>query len=339
MMCATRSSRLVPTPDSSEQPPSVADFGEFALLERFRSALPAAPHGEIWSGDDAAVVTPGAGKAVVTTDALVDGVDFDLSYAAGADVGWKAMAANVSDLAAMAASPGPAVVALCLPSATPVSLVDGLLEGLRAASDRWGVALVGGDLSEAPTLMLAVTLIGWADRPLLRSGARPGDAIFVTGSLGGAAGGLEVLRRGLSGVPAGALVRRQLRPEARLEEARALATTGSVTAMIDVSDGWVRDLGHLLSASAVGCDVDPSLIPVDPALREVDLDVDPLELALTGGEDFELLFTASADGLEELGPATGGVTRIGTVTESEATIGGRSLDAWRDQGWEHLRDR
>lgn len=334
-----RSSRLAPTPDSSEQGPAAADLGEFALLERFRGALPSPPEGEIWSGDDAAVVAPGSGKVVITTDMLVEGVDFDLSYTPGVDVGWKAMAANVSDLAAMAASPGSAVVALGLPPATPVSLIDGILEGLRSAGERWSVDLVGGDVSEAPVLSLAVALLGWAERPVLRSGAVAGDAICVTGTLGGAAGGLEALRRGLSGVAAGALVRRQLRPDARLDEGRALAATGSVTAMIDVSDGLVRDLGHLLSASGVGCDVDPSLIPIDPALHEAGLEADPLELALTGGEDLELLFTISADAFEALRSPAVGVTRIGIVTESGATIGGRSLDAWKDKGWEHLRGR
>ena len=309
----------------------VSDLGEFGLIERFRARLPGAPKGEIWSGDDAAIVT-GAPRAVLTTDVLVEGVDFDLMLGSAADVGWKAVAVSVSDVAAMGGDPTYCVAALSLPATTSVATVDDLLEGMSAAATRWGLAIVGGDLSQAPQLSLALTMLGGVEHPVLRSGAEVGDAICVTGTLGGAAGGLIALRRRLKGDQAEALVGRQVRPLARLEESRQLRSVA--TAMIDVSDGLLADLEHLLDASGRGCTVDLEAIPIDPNLAATDLGVDGLDLALIGGEDLELIVTMPPDALD---PLAGIVTRIGTVTESGRTVGGRSLAEWTSKGWEHLR--
>lgn len=312
----------------------VSSLGEFGLIERFVRKLPRPGPGEVWSGDDTAVIDPGSGRILVTTDVLVENVDFDLAYCSPADVGWKAVAVNVSDIAAMAGRPTRAVAALSLPGSTPVAVVDGILEGMVEAAERWGLVLVGGDVSEAPLVSIALTLLGAAEAPVLRSGARVGDAICVTGSLGGAAAGLALLRSGAAERARG-LARRQLRPEARVEEGLALARAGA-TALIDVSDGFVADLAHLLDAGGVGCDVDADAIPVDPDIGPAGLAADPLELALTGGEDFELIATLpppAVAGVSEL------VTRVGTITESARTIGGRSLAGWTQKGWEHLRTR
>jgi thiamine-monophosphate kinase len=315
----------------SDERKVAGDVGEFGLIDRFLSRIPAAPPGEVWSGDDAAVV-PARGRTVVTTDVLVDGVDFDFGHGTPADAGWKAIAANVSDIAAMGGQPSYCVAALTLPVDTPLATIDRLLDGMLEGAARWDVALVGGDVSEGKQLSLAITCFGSVDDPVLRSGARPGNSICVTGSLGGAAGGLLALRSGRSGAPIDALIRRQLRPEARVDEGRRLA--GVATALIDVSDGLLADLGHLLDASRVGCDIDLDAIPVDPNLTGADLGADPLDLALTGGEDFELL---AAIPEERFGEMEALVTRIGVITESGREAGGRSLDEWKDKGWEHLR--
>lgn len=323
---------------------TVSAIGEFGLIERFAARLGAPPEGETWTGDDAAVLTSPGSTLLYTTDLLVEAVDFDMDYASGADIGWKALAVNVSDIAAMGGRPRHAVVALGLKAGCPVDVADGLLDGLLAAASRWDVQLVGGDISSAGELVVSVALIGVAElAPVHRSGARPGDAICVTGALGGAAGGLALLRGGtpLETPAHRRLAARQLRPEARLEEGYRLAALGA-TAMIDVSDGLAGDLLHLLDASELGCDLAPEAIPIDPDLipfREV---VDPFEAALTGGEDFELVFTLAEGTVERarasLGELGTPVTRIGaTVKGSRRLLGPSPLAAFGEVGWDHLR--
>lgn len=315
----------------------------------------------MWTGDDAALFPSHQGSLVATTDLLVQDVDFDLAYCTGTDVGWKLAATNASDVAAMGAAPAQAVATLMLPTGTEVSFVDDFLDGLLAAAELWGIELVGGDLSSGPVIAASLALLGKPfDRPFLRSGARAGDAICVTGSLGGAAGGLAALRSGAvardlidteisarAGADALAVLAvRQLRPRARVEEARALSAVG-VTSAIDVSDGLARDLGRLLRASERGCEVDPGLIPIETELRflaeRLGEASEPLELALTGGEDFELLVTldpgdveGAQDALDETGVC---LTQIGEVTDGPARIGHEPLERWSEAGWDHLRTR
>ncbi|HWL66396.1 MAG TPA: thiamine-phosphate kinase [Actinomycetota bacterium] len=317
---------------------TVAELGEFALIDRWRTRIGSAPENEVWSGDDAAVIASPGDRLVLTTDVLVEGIDFDLRYAEGPDIGWKAMASNLSDVAAMGGRPRRAVATLTLRPDTSVGLVDGILEGMLELSGRWDVGLVGGDVSGSPTLSLGVTVVGVAEIPLLRSGARIGDVLCVTGELGGAAGGLLALKDGrldMSG-----LIERQLRPAPRVAEGVALAQAGA-SAMIDVSDGLAADLDHLVSPSGVGCEVDIESIPVDPALAGVADLIWPMEAALTGGEDFELLVALpeervgdATEALTDLGTV---LTRIGRVTQGAARIGSNSISEWRDKGWEHLR--
>lgn len=314
------------------------ELGENAVVAMLRDAFPAAPD-TIGIGDDAAAfATPGE-RLVFTTDTMVESVDFDLGYFSGIDLGWKALAINVSDVAAMGGVPAFALATLCAPPETQVGFVEDLAEGLAAAADEWDVRLVGGDLSAAATISVGIALLGSADRPVLRSGAEVGDAICVTGSLGGARGGLELLGR--DPASSGPLVDRHRRPRARLKEARALADFG-VTAMIDVSDGVVIDLIRLLRASDVGCSVEPSALPIDPALDEV-TGLDPLEAALFGGEDFELLFTLPEGQLQPAGEAVRAegsmLTKIGTVTDGERRLGGALLEEMEERSWDHLRNR
>jgi thiamine-monophosphate kinase len=340
----------------------VSDLTEDALIARIAARIGGPPRGELWSGDDAAVVTAPGPRLLFTTDLMTEGVDFDLAYASGHDVGWKAVAVNVSDIAAMGGRPTRAVATLALRPDVPVAFVDALADGMLQAAEGWGVAVVGGDISRAREISLGVALVGEPGEPTVtRGGARRGDAICVTGALGGAAGGLIALRRGMAGPgpteghsfsralsdALGRLAARHLRPNARPDEGRAIAAAGA-TAMIDVSDGLALDLHRLLEASGAGCAVAPAAVPVDADLELLagaitDDTVDPETLALTGGEDFELLFTIGRGSLEaartSLGDLGCEMTVLGEVTDGARWIGERDLGEWKEAGWDHLRGR
>jgi thiamine-monophosphate kinase len=341
---------------------SVADLGEWGLIELISNRVGPPPEGDVWTGDDAAVVAAEGDRLVLTTDMLVQDVDFDFTYCPPQDAGWKAMAVNVSDMAAMGAVPRHAVATLGLQPDTPVVDVESILDGLMGAAEMYGAALVGGDVSRASELSISVTLAGTmpgARVPVLRSGAIGGDAICVTGELGGAAGGLIALKNKPSGglrsgwdlgedleSPLSRLAARQLRPTARLPESRALGAV-ELTAMIDVSDGLIADLEHVLDASGAGCQIDPDMIPVDEnlaALEKLVDGLDPIELALSGGEDFELIVTLDpanvADArmaVEHMGTK---LTRIGTVmTGFDRRVGETAFSDIKEKGWEHFRTR
>lgn len=326
---------------------SVAELGERALIDRIRARIPDPVPDAIGPGDDAAVLPPVGPRMLYTIDTLVEGVDFDLDSCTGADVGWKAMAVNASDIAAMGGIPEYGLVSLCLPSNTGIEVIDGVLDGLLEAGRRWEVGVVGGDLSEGPVLVLSLALIGSATAPVLRSGVRPGHALCVTGSLGGAAGGLLSLRARPVAEHLDPselrLRRRQLRPRAQVEAGRALA--GTARAMIDISDGLAVDLANLLDASGLGCMIDPAAVPVDPDLAAVRDErgepIDPLHLALTGGEDFELLVALEEEDVsgtvQAVRDAGATLTRIGVARPGPRLIGERDLDDYRRAGWEHLR--
>lgn len=281
---------------------------------------------------------------LLTVDMLVEGVDFERRYCSGSDLGWKAVAVNASDLAAMGGRPLHAVAALALGPGVELGYFDAVLDGLLDAAARWDLSLAGGDLSRSEEVVLSVTMTGaCAGIPVLRSGARPGDAICVTGTLGGSAGGLYVLGRDLPADEHPSLVRRHLRPEARVGAGQLIAEHGA-SAMIDVSDGLALDLLRLMEASGTGCAVEVSSVPVDPALGALEgrPDLPPLlELALTGGEDYELLFTVPEDRLDalEASVTTAGtmVTRIGTVTDGTPELGGEPLADRKELGWDHLQ--
>jgi thiamine-monophosphate kinase len=323
----------------------VSDVGELELIRRIRARLSDPPPGETWSGDDTAVLPPFDRQVLLTTDLMMEEIDFDVSHSTGSDVGWKAMAANASDIASMGGRPVYAVGAVALRFDTTVTFFEGLIDGFVEAARTWHFSVVGGDLSAASEISVTVAMVGVpaTGTAVHRSGARVGDAICVTGSLGGAAAGLVALRRGLA-PDDGAVARviaRQLRPRARVEEGVRLAEIGP-SAMIDVSDGLAVDLGHLLEASDGACDIDEQAIPVDPDISAIE-GVDPLEAAVIGGEDFELLFTMEPERVEDARAALEDVgtpvTRIGSVASHGRYIGPRSLTEWRELGWEHLRSR
>jgi thiamine-monophosphate kinase len=269
-------------------------IGEFELIARFARALPAA--GErvvVGIGDDAAVLRPPEGELLVATvDAVVGGVHFGPAFAPE-DVGWKSLAVNLSDVAAMGARPLWALLALATPRGEDPLRLARMVRGLSACARAHGVEVVGGNVTRARQLSLTVTVLGSVreDRILRRSGARAGDALLVSGTLGDAA-------LGLAPGASPALARRQRRPAPRLALGRALA--GVARACIDVSDGLLQDLGHLCRASGVGASLRLAELPLSPAYRQAARRLrDPFEPALSGGEDYELLAAVPVERVRE----------------------------------------
>lgn len=325
-------------------------MGEFELLARLRERLPPpGPRLRLGSGDDAAVSVPG-GATATSVDALVEGVHFRREWASPAQIGHKALATALSDLAAMAAEPGEAYVFLGIPTDLDEDDCLELLDGLAELATATGTSLAGGDLSRSPVLTLAVTVVGHAERPddlVRRSGARAGDALVVTGDLGGAAAGL--LRLSENGPSLSlpltvdstendeltTLVARQLEPTPRLEAGRLLAAAGA-TAMIDLSDGLAGDSRHLAAASGVGLRIDAASLPIAPGVAEVAKDVgrDAEELAASGGEDYELLAALPATSVDE---AAAALAEVGlALTEIGEAVVGEGVEI-RRPGGEPLR--
>ncbi|WP_136611373.1 thiamine-phosphate kinase [Sinomonas albida] len=329
--------------------PTVGELSEGELLARILPRLAGGPPALLGPGDDAAVVAAPDGRVVVTTDTQTQDADFRLEWPngyrhTGRDVGWKAAAQNLSDVNAMGAVATAIVVSLTLPPATPVEWVEGVADGLAEAVAALGAArcaLAGGDLGRGRELSITATVLGSLDgrQAVLRSGARPGDVVAVAGSLGPAAAGLALLEGGPSYESLGAelreLVGRQCRPVPPLEAGPA-AARGGATALMDLSDGLLRDGGRLAEASGVRLDLDPTALAAQAAplvaAAEV-LGVDPLEWVLGGGEDHGLLATFPAatqlpHGFAAIGsvlPAVGGAPGVSVGGHPAAT-----------RGWDHF---
>jgi thiamine-monophosphate kinase len=301
---------------------------ESALIERLQRALGPAPDWLVVDiGDDAAVYEPPRNRLeVITTDAVVDGVHVDRRFVAPAAIGHRAVAVNLSDLAAMGATPRLLTLSLALPDDFTLDEFDALVAGALAVANRHGARLVGGNLTRTPgPLAVDVTAVGHVHRRriLRRSGARAGDYLFVSGNPGCARAGLDALLRG--GLDAGdswpSLTERYLLPEPRIALGRVLASTGVVTSAIDLSDGLADGLRRLTDAHRLGCLVDAAQLPVsDDARRWWDERGKSATLeTLEGGDDYELLFTARPKALRRLAAATRHLadlplTRIGSVT-------------------------
>lgn len=295
--------------------------GEFAVIEAIRSLLPSPPDDELWIGDDAAAVRMPSSDAwlLLTADTVVGGVHADLALTGLDDLGWKAMAAAVSDIAAMGGEPARALVTVSAPSGTDVTL---LYSGIASAASELGCPVVGGDLSNATDVVVTVAVAGWCTgEPIRRRGARPGDVIWLSGDVGMAAAGLRLLR---AGERSSAAVLAHARPQPRLAEGLA-ARAAEATAMIDVSDGLAADLGHVATESGVGIRLD--IVPVKAPAT--------LEEALGGGEDFALAFCTPPSApvgraFDRLDPPVA-IGRC-TADPSERTLAGRPL---APAGWEH----
>jgi thiamine-monophosphate kinase len=274
-------------------------LGEFELIDRLRSRLTGgtSPRVKLDIGDDAAVWEPTPGTlTVATTDALVQDVHFSLETTGWRDLGWKALAENVSDVAAMGAAPRYALVALGIPGSVPVGDLEALYDGFNDCLQTYRFALVGGDLVRAPVVTLQVTLVGETLSPdgsfLSRDAGRLGDLIAVTGPVGGSAAGLRLLLDRAPLRPGDdALLDAHRRPRPRVGAARALIEAG-IRCALDVSDGLVQDVGHICERSGVDAELDADRIPLFPPAVERFGD-DALELGLTGGEDYELVCAGS----------------------------------------------
>ena len=313
----------------SEVSDTLSGVGEFGVIDRVTHDRTQPPGTLLGPGDDAAVVAQPDGRVVACVDVLVEGVHFRLDWSAAVDVGRKAAAANLADVAAMGAAPTALLVGLAAPGTTSVEVIDGLADGLWAEAAVVGVGVVGGDVAAADRLMVSVTALGTLEgrAPVTRAGARPGDVVAVCGRIGWSAAGLAVLTRGFRSP--GAVVAAHRAPQPPYAAGPAAALAGA-TAMIDVSDGLVADLGHVAAASGVGISVSRSRFTVPDRLVEVGaaLGVDPLDWMLTGGEDHALAatFPASAELPEGFGV-------VGEVTEgSGVLVDGEVLEG----GWRHF---
>ncbi len=316
-------------------------MGEFELLARIRDRLPAdGPRIRLGSGDDASVTVPG-GATTTSVDALVDGVHFRRDLSTPAQIGHKALAAALSDLAAMGAEAGEAYVVLGVPDDLGEDDCIELLDGLIALATATGTSLAGGDVTRAGELFLAVTVVGHAPAPdafIRRSGAQVGDALVLTGAIGGAAAGLHLLENpsleadfaleaGMDGAAAKsaaeALVKRQLEPAPRLAAGRALAAAGA-SAMIDLSDGLGGDAGHLAERSGVGLRIEADALPLGDGVAALAgaAGRDPFELALGGGEDYELLASIAPGRLGAAAEAVREAEGIALTKIGEVVAGG-----------------
>jgi thiamine-monophosphate kinase len=335
----------------------LSELGEFGLINRLAQSTPLDHPSTLKGiGDDAAVIDQGEHVMLVTTDMLLEGIHFDLAYMPLAHLGYKAVVVNVSDIAAMNGVPSQVTVGLGLSNRFSVEAVDALYQGIREACKAYKVDLVGGDTTASPSgLVISVTAIGKAQKEQVsyRNGAQLNDIVCVTGDLGGAYMGLQVLEREKAVFSSNPdmqpkleeykyLVQRQLRPEARMDIIHELAEIGVVpTAMIDVSDGLSSELLHLSTQSNLGVRVFEDKIPIDQMTYQtaVDFKLDPITCALNGGEDYELLFTISQQDFEKvknhpdihfIGFMQEAAKGRHMITKSEYVV---DLKA---QGWNHL---
>src|SRR6266487_1162652 len=332
---------------------SIAELGEFGLIARLTAGLPPRADIIVGVGDDAAVLDTGGDELLVATcDAQVEDTHFRLHTTDPHAIGRRALAVNLSDIAAMGARPHFALISLLLPPTLDVAILDGIYAGLRAEGAHYNVALVGGNIARnAERLIIDITLLGTGkrDQLLRRNSAQPGEVVMVTGSLGAAAAGLLVLeneqlgtgiaRESLAGVLAALRT-----PTPRVAAGQWLAQHGVTTGM-DISDGLAADIAHICTASGVGVNIEAESLPIEPevALIATRAGQQAQDLALFGGEDYELLFTVPAERAhvlaQDLFAATGvRATAIGTINEGNARTLSRQREhvPLRPGGWNHL---
>jgi thiamine-monophosphate kinase len=315
---------------------TLGHLGEFGLIRRVATGRSQPASTLVGPGDDAAVVAAPDGRVVATIDVLVETVHFRLDWSTPEQVGRRAAAANLADVAAMGAVPTSLLVGLACPATTPVATLEGLANGLWAEAEAAGAGVVGGDVASASQLMVAVTALGTLDGrpPVLRSGARPGDLVALRGRIGWAAAGLAVLQRGFRS-PA-VVVNAHRVPEPPYAAGPEAAQAGA-TSMIDVSDGLLADLGHVAAASGVVIDLRSAALDMPARLVDVGaaLGADPRHWLLTGGDDHALAATFPPDVLLPFG-----WTRIGAVLspgagEPAVHVDGRCYDGG-PAGWDHF---
>jgi len=335
----------------------VNTLGEFGLIEHLTRDFPITQPSTLKGvGDDAAVIENGSFCTVVSTDMLVEGIHFDLAYMPLRHLGYKAVVVNLSDIYAMNALPKQITVSIAISNRFSVEALDELYAGIRAACTTYGVDLVGGDTTSAPKgMIISVTAIGQGEKSQLtyRNGARVGDLICITGDLGGAYLGLQILEREKQiflenpGVQPDLdnqkyAIGRQLKPEARKDMIETFHRIGlKPTAMIDISDGLASEMFHICRQSKVGALIEETGVPIHPEVQLLALQfkLDPITCALNGGEDYELLFTIRPEDVDKI-RFLPDIYIAGEITEAETGIklnstGGRLHDL-KAQGWVHF---
>ena len=324
----------------------VAELGEIPLIKRIVSLLPEIGQGQdllLGPGDDTAAWRSPYPITLSTTDALIQGVHFLSSTISWRDLGWKALAVNLSDIAAMGGTPTYALVSLDLPPDTEVESVVDFYRGFLDLAARFEVTIAGGNVSRADRVSVHITLMGGlpSESMLRRSAAKPGDAIAVTGHLGASAAGLRLIKAKKEGPAAEALLQAHRRPWPRVQEGKSLLQLG-IKAAMDISDGLLSDLGQLCLASKLTARIWADRIPIHPNVREV-FTRQALRLALAGGEDYELLFSCPPGLVEQARKSLPvPLTVIGELEDGEA---GKVviLDRWGqelpavERGWDHFR--
>jgi thiamine-monophosphate kinase len=313
--------------------------GEFALIDKISKIIGKSSSKVILGiGDDAAILLPPAGRILATTDMLVENVHFDLKYTTAEELGHKALAVNLSDIAAMAGRPQFVLVSLGIPLYISDKFILDMYRGMKRLAQRFNVEIVGGNITRHQSLTVDISCLGAGGKPILRRGARIGDWIGVTGSLGSSAAGFAALKKwgNRARRSYGALVRAHLQPEPRINEALAFSRTRRLSSLIDISDGLAAELYHLAKSSRVGFLIEKKRIPVRPLVRKLaqKLGVDAEYWALHGGEDYELLMSGS-------GPPPKNVTTVGKVMPMKQgvciTDGSSPSRILSDEGWDHLK--
>lgn len=301
---------------------TIADLGEFGLIQALAERFPQGEEVLLGPGDDAALVSVADGRVLVSTDLMVEGRHFRRDWAEAVDIGHRAAAQNLSDINAMGGRATTLTVGLAAPPDLPAAWALALADGIAAEAEKVGASVVGGDLTRADEVMIAVTALGVVDgEPVRRAGARPGDVVALAGRQGWAAAGLAVLARGFRSPRA--LVEAYRRPEPPYAQGPVAAASGA-TAMIDVSDGLLADVGHIAAASGVGVDISAGAFEVAEPMRAVGaaLGADPMRFILTGGDDHALVATFPAGT-----HLPDGWTRIGEVAEGDGvTVDGESYE-------------
>ncbi|MDR1430496.1 MAG: thiamine-phosphate kinase [Propionibacteriaceae bacterium] len=313
-------------------PETISDVGEHPMIQRLTAGLAAHPQVLLGPGDDAAVLRI-AGDVVVSTDTMVENVHFKRAWSAAEDVGRKAVASAVADLEAMGAHPVGIVIALSVPASETTGWIDGFRQGVASECERAGCALVGGDLARSSEVVITCTVLGELEgrAPVGRAGALPGQVIACCGNLGMAEAGLAVLRRGFSS-PA-AVVRAHRFPDPPYRQGAVAAAAGA-TAMIDISDGLVADLGHIAQASAVQLELDSARLRANADQQRVAAalgGIDPAQFILAGGDDHALVATIAADRVPQ------GWFAIGKVSEGEPRVLVDGREPTPLGGWDHFK--
>jgi thiamine-monophosphate kinase len=333
----------------------VGELGEFALIARLQRFLqgPMAPHVVRGMGDDCAVVRASPGmELLLTTDTQEEGVHFRREWSTPQDIGWRCLAVNVSDIAAMGGAPLGALVALCLPATLDLVFVDAFYEGMQALARQYRCPIIGGNITQAAArLSVTIAVLGEVPRgqSVYRSGAQVGDEIWVTGELGGAKAGLEALRqpRKVANLDTEQVLARYRRPTPRVQEAQYLREYGKIRSLVDLSDGLSSDLSHICEASGVGAQLQATSIPMHAQTRCVAqaLQADALAYALHGGEDFELCLTAPPGHLSPLQAAFVQrfhcpLVRVGTILVGSGVtlcLADGTQSPLHAQGYDHFR--